>query len=54
MLKKLEAPLAILGEISHRCPLSCAYCSNPIELIEKNKELDTDTWLRIIDEAADL
>ena len=54
MLKKLKAPLAILAELSHRCPLSCAYCSNPVELVEKNKELDTDDWLRVIDEAADL
>ena len=48
MLKKLKAPLAILAELSHRCPLSCAYCSNPIELIQKNKELETDDWLRHI------
>ena len=54
MLKKLKAPLAVLAELSHRCPLSCAYCSNPIELVGKNKELDTNDWIRVIDEAADL
>ena len=42
MLKKLklQAPLAVLAELSHRCPLSCAYCSYTIELIQKNKELE--------------
>ena len=56
MLKKLklQAPLAVLAELSHRCPLSCAYCSNPIELIQKNKELETKDWLKVIDEAADM
>ena len=56
MLKKfdLKAPLAILAELSHRCPLSCAYCSNPVELIQKSKELETKDWLRVIDEAADM
>ena len=51
MLKKLklQAPLAVLAELSHRCPLSCAYCSNPIELIQKNKELETKDWLKVID-----
>jgi coenzyme PQQ biosynthesis protein PqqD len=25
-------PLAVLAELTHRCPLQCPYCSNPIEL----------------------
>ena len=54
MLKKLQAPLAILAELSHRCPLSCGYCSNPVQLVQKNKELETDNWLRVIDEAAEM
>ena len=23
-------PLAVLAELTHRCPLQCPYCSNPI------------------------
>ncbi len=45
-------PLAILAELSHRCPLQCPYCSNPLELQEKSKEMDTENWLRIFSEAA--
>lgn len=25
-------PYAVLAELSHRCPLQCPYCSNPLEL----------------------
>ena len=46
--------MALIAEITHRCPLSCAYCSNPLELERSGAELDTDTWLRVIDEAAAL
>ena len=23
-------PLAVLAELTHRCPLQCPYCSNPL------------------------
>ena len=25
-------PYALLAELTHRCPLRCPYCSNPLEL----------------------
>ena len=50
----LEPPLALLAELSHRCPLQCPYCSNPLELERGSGELDTATWLRVLDEAAAL
>ena len=25
----IQPPLALLAELSHRCPLQCPYCSNP-------------------------
>jgi pyrroloquinoline quinone biosynthesis protein E len=49
-----EPPLAILAELTHRCPLQCPYCSNPVELERAGTELDTETWCRVIREAADL
>ncbi len=45
-------PLALLAELSHRCPLRCPYCSNPLELDSRNKELDTATWFRVFSQAA--
>jgi PqqA peptide cyclase len=47
-------PLGMLAELTHRCPLQCPYCSNPIKLHKAADELSTDEWLRVIDEAAAL
>jgi PqqA peptide cyclase len=47
-------PLAILAELTHRCPLQCPYCSNPLELERAAGELDTAAWKRVLDEAAAL
>lgn len=46
------APLGMLAELTHRCPLSCPYCSNPVELDKRSGELDTETWKRVFSEAA--
>jgi PqqA peptide cyclase len=50
----VEPPLALLAEVTHRCPLRCPYCSNPIELDHAGAELDTGTWRRVLCEAAAL
>ncbi|MBC3194852.1 pyrroloquinoline quinone biosynthesis protein PqqE [Pseudonocardia sp. C8] len=47
-------PFGLLAEVTHRCPLHCVYCSNPLALLERQDELDTDDWLRVIDQAAAL
>ncbi|OYX14873.1 MAG: pyrroloquinoline quinone biosynthesis protein PqqE, partial [Rhizobiales bacterium 32-66-8] len=51
---RLPPPLALLAELTHRCPLRCPYCSNPLELEAKARELDTATWVRVFHEAAAL
>jgi pyrroloquinoline quinone biosynthesis protein E len=50
----IEAPLALLAELSHRCPLQCPYCSNPVQLEKKTGELTTDEWKSVIDQAVEL
>jgi len=47
-------PIAMLAELTHRCPLSCPYCSNPLEMTARSAELDTDEWARVFAEAAAL
>jgi pyrroloquinoline quinone biosynthesis protein E len=47
-------PLALLAELTHRCPLRCVYCSNPLALAPRAAELDTGTWERVIAEGAAL
>ncbi|WP_171239328.1 pyrroloquinoline quinone biosynthesis protein PqqE [Ruegeria sp. HKCCA5491] len=49
-----SAPIALLAELTHRCPLSCPYCSNPVELERKETELDTETWKEVLGQARDL
>jgi pyrroloquinoline quinone biosynthesis protein E len=50
----LDPPLAVLAELTHRCPLRCPYCSNPLELERARGELETDEWLRVLGEAAEM
>ena len=45
-------PLGLLAELTHRCPLGCPYCSNPLAL--DRDELDAATWARVFREAAGL
>jgi PqqA peptide cyclase len=51
---KLHSPLGLLAELTHRCPLGCPYCSNPLALEPRGEELDTETWARVFKEAAGL
>jgi PqqA peptide cyclase len=50
----VPAPLSLLAELTHGCPLHCAYCSNPLELAARDAELPTATWARVFTEAAAL
>ena len=50
----LSNPLALIAEITHRCPLHCVYCSNPLDLASAKAELPTNDWLRVFSEAAKL
>jgi pyrroloquinoline quinone biosynthesis protein E len=47
-------PLALIAELTHRCPLHCVYCSNPVELTSRAEELPTEIWTRVFEEAAQL
>jgi PqqA peptide cyclase len=47
-------PLALIAEITHRCPLHCVYCSNPVELSGVRSELSTEKWVNILHQAGKL
>ena len=51
---KLAAPVALLAELTHRCPLGCPYCSNPLALDPREDELDTSVWKQVFSQAAAL
>lgn len=50
----IQPPYSLLAEMTHRCPLHCPYCSNPVEMAQEANELSTQEWCRILSEAADL
>jgi PqqA peptide cyclase len=52
MTAELSNPLALIAELTHRCPLHCVYCSNPLEMQSRANELSTETWSRVFKEAA--
>lgn len=47
-------PLALIAEVTHRCPLHCVYCSNPRQLVAAKAELTTGEWVRVFQEASHL
>ena len=47
-------PLWLLAELTYSCPLQCPYCSNPLRLGERSRELATEDWLRVLAEARKL
>jgi PqqA peptide cyclase len=53
-VNELSKPLGLLAELTHRCPLGCPYCSNPLALEQRDTELDLATWARVFREAAAL
>jgi pyrroloquinoline quinone biosynthesis protein E len=51
---RIPAPLGLLAELTHRCPLGCPYCSNPLALEPRQDELSAADWARVFKEAAAL
>jgi pyrroloquinoline quinone biosynthesis protein E len=47
-------PRALIAEITHRCPLHCVYCSNPLDMQRRSSELSTDEWSSIFGQASAL
>lgn len=47
-------PMAMLAEITHRCPLACPYCSNPLELMRAGSEISAGDWASAFQQAAEL
>lgn len=44
--------MGLIAELTHRCPLQCAYCSNPLAMDAPKSELTTDEWSDVLDQAA--
>ena len=49
--KNIGMPVSILFELTHRCPLQCPYCSNPLQLEQAANELTTAQWSEVMEQA---
>jgi pyrroloquinoline quinone biosynthesis protein E len=49
-----RAPVGMLCELTHRCPLQCPYCSNPTDLERVGTELTTAEWQSVMHQAGEL
>ena len=47
-------PKALIAEVTHRCPLHCVYCSNPLEMQRRSEELTTGDWASIFRQAGEM
>jgi pyrroloquinoline quinone biosynthesis protein E len=47
-------PLALIAEITHRCPLHCVYCSNPLEMAAVSAELSSEEWINVFQQSGKL
>lgn len=47
-------PRALIAEITHRCPLHCVYCSNPLEMQRRSEELSTADWVSVFEQAGEM
>src|SRR5581483_9428048 len=44
-------PYALVAELTYKCPLACAYCSNPLDFRNYKDELSAGDWARVFREA---
>src|SRR6266699_5733432 len=54
MSATIPQPLALVAEVTHRCPLHCVYCSNPMELAGTQNELSTAEWTSVFQQSGKL
>lgn len=47
-------PLWLLAELTYKCPLACAYCSNPLDFNSIKDSLSKDQWIDILRQARQL
>jgi len=50
----ISNPLALIAEVTHRCPLHCVYCSNPLQLADTESELSTAEWANVFTQSGKL
>src|SRR3974377_1754216 len=50
----LHGPIGLLAELTHRCPLGCPYCSNPLVLDARERQCAPRTGAGVLEGGATL
>jgi pyrroloquinoline quinone biosynthesis protein E len=51
MNNEIKPPLWILLELTHKCPLECAYCYNQLDFINTKDTMNKEDWFRVMEQA---
>ena len=51
---EIKAPLWMLLELTHKCPLECPYCYNQLDFAKINDQMQKEDWLRVMEEAREM
>jgi PqqA peptide cyclase len=51
MNNEIKPPLWILLELTHKCPLECAYCYNQLDFAKTKDAMTKEDWFRVMEQA---
>ena len=51
---EIKAPLWMLLELTHKCPLECPYCYNQLDFAKIDDKMQKEDWLRVMEEAREM
>jgi pyrroloquinoline quinone biosynthesis protein E len=52
--EEIKAPLWMLLELTHKCPLECPYCYNQLDFAKIDDQMQKEDWLRVMEEAREM
>lgn len=50
-MNEIKPPLWILLELTHKCPLECAYCYNQLDFVNTKDNMSKEDWFRVMEQA---
>lgn len=54
MNSEIKPPLWILLELTHKCPLECAYCYNQLDFAKTKDAMTKEDWFRVMEQARNM
>ena len=54
MNNEIKPPLWILLELTHKCPLECAYCYNQLDFASTKDAMSKEDWFRVMEQSREM